>query len=252
MRILLWMPTIDGRIPMDMMFYILTMRTKHEIWFCLPSRTPVSLARNLIIQKAIKDKYDYVRWLDDDNVPLTPTMLDDLIDTGEDIVSALVPSRLKHVDGEHKRCVYSYRDPINPVHLQTIPWDKFEIDACGLWCCLMSVKCLEQVSQYYPAPCETSTHKYYWVNGRYIHEDYIHEKGDLLRTHAQVSEDLILLDRLRNLWYKLYARTLFCKHLSHYYVAPNEVPSFNNYTSTQSVAVDWTHTEGDWGKSANA
>lgn len=252
MKVLLWMPTIDGKIPMEMVFYILTMQTKHEIGFCMPARSPISLARNLIIQKAIKDKYDYVRWLDDDNPPKSPTMLDDLLESGDDIVSALVPSRLKHKDWEHKRCVYSYRDPIQPKHLETIPWDKFEIAACGLWCCVMSVNCLTRVSEYFPAPCESSTHKYYWINDQYVHENFVEDTTELLRTHAQISEDLILVDRLRHLWYKLYAKPLFCKHLSSYYVEPDEVPSFNSYSSPESTEMDKTHPEWDWNQSTNS
>lgn len=237
MKVLLWMPTIDGKIPVDTMLYLFSIQTKHELGVVFPARTPISLARNQIIDKAIREWYDYVRWLDDDNPPLTPTMLDELLESWDDIVSALVPSRLRHKDWEYKRCVYEQRDPITPKHLTIVPTEKKEIDTCGLWCCVTSVKCLSQVSQNFPAPCESATQKYYRINDKFVHEDFVENPWDSLRTHCQLSEDLILMDRLKNLWYKIYAKPLFCKHLSSYYVTPNDVPSFSDYTSSQ-----WTGT----------
>jgi GT2 family glycosyltransferase len=54
----------------------------------------VNRARNFMIMDALKEDYDYIWFMDDDNIPENPKTLDIMIDMCEDIVTGIYTSRV--------------------------------------------------------------------------------------------------------------------------------------------------------------
>lgn len=109
--------------------------------------TVIHDVRFAIAQMAIKNKYDYILWIDSDMV-FTSSVLYDLLEANKDIVTAVCFMRR----APYEPCIYSkmrmgatleedqiekYFDyPENSV---------FEIEACGMAMCLMKVVVLEDI-----------------------------------------------------------------------------------------------------------
>ncbi len=227
MKILLWMPTADGKIPVDMVQFLLWMRTIHDVDMTFPIRQPIALARNKIINHAIENNYDYIRWLDDDNPPEVPNALDLLLEHWKDVVSGCVPSRLRHKDWKYKLCIYDKKEYVDWTmrrQMEKLPDDFMEIENCGAWCVVIKVSALKRLVQHFPAPCESAMHKYYQIGDERVNWDYLDDPGEHLWVHSTISEDLILVERLKTLWYKAYADPrVCCKHQSSSYVTVKDL-----------------------------
>lgn len=222
MKVLLWMSTADGKIPVDMLQFLMSMETKHDVDMTFPIRLPIATARNKIINHAINNNFDYIWRLDDDNPPEMPNALDLLLEHGADIVSWCVPSRQRHKDWTYKLCIYDkkeVKDGVMRHQMEKMPTSFMEIANCGCWCVVMSVKCLKELVQHFPAPCETSLHKYHSIWDDRVNSDYIENAWDSLWIHNIISEDLILVERLTYLGYKAFAdHRVYCKHQTTWYV----------------------------------
>lgn len=229
MKVLLWMPTADGKIPVDMVQFLIWMRSVHDIDMVFPVRQPIAMARNKIINHAIDNNYDYVRFLDDDNPPEVPNALDLLLEHNAPVVSWCVPSRLRHKDGNYKLCIYDKKEYVDWTmwrQMEHVPEWFTEIENCWAGCVVFQVEALRHLVQHFPAPCETALHKYYQIDDERVNGDYIEDPKEALRVHSTISEDLILVERLKYLWYKAYADPrVCCKHQASPYITVRDLPS---------------------------
>ena len=99
-----------------------------------------------LAQMAIKNKYDYILWIDSDMV-FESTVLYDLLEADKDIVSAVCFMRR----APYEPCIYSKmrmgatleEDQIEKYY--DYPEGVFEVEACGLAMVLMKVVVLEDI-----------------------------------------------------------------------------------------------------------
>jgi len=97
-------------------------------------------------EMAIKNKYDYILWIDSDMV-FSPFVLYDLLETDKDIVTAVCFMRR----APYEPCIYSKLRMGATLEEDQIekyinyPEGVFEVEACGMAMCLMKVVVLEDI-----------------------------------------------------------------------------------------------------------
>lgn len=111
--------------------------------------TPGTIIHDLrfsMAEMAIKNKYDYILWIDSDMV-FSPFVLYDLLEADKDIVSAVCFMRR----APYEPCIYSKLRMGATLEEDQIekyidyPEGVFEIEACGMAMCLMKVVVLEDI-----------------------------------------------------------------------------------------------------------
>lgn len=102
--------------------------------------------RYALAEAAIKNKYDYILWVDSDMV-FESTVLYDLLEADKDIVSAVCFMRR----APYEPCIYSKMRMGASLEEDQIekyfdyPDGVFEVEACGMAMCLMKVIVLEDI-----------------------------------------------------------------------------------------------------------
>ena len=117
-----------------------------ELDVYLEPTTIIHDGRFALAQLAIKNKYDYLLWIDSDMV-FDSTVLYDLLEADKDIVSAVCFMRR----APYEPCIYSKmrmgatleEDQIEKYY--NYPEGVFEVEACGLAMVLMKVVVLEDI-----------------------------------------------------------------------------------------------------------
>lgn len=143
-RVLVGIPCMET-IPVDMINSLLNLKgiTNKDIHF-----EPLSLvyiARERIVEKAIFEGYDYILFIDSDMVVL-PNMLEKLLADDKDIVTGLAFMRKP----PYLPCIYDrVRAGANnegSTH-NVEQWEDglFQIEGCGMACCLIKAKVFQEV-----------------------------------------------------------------------------------------------------------
>ena len=117
-----------------------------EVDIVLQPTTIIHDGRFALAQHAIKNKYDYILWIDSDMV-FESTVLYDLLEADKDIVTAVCFMRR----APYEPCIYSKmrmgatleEDQIEKYY--DYPEGVFEVEACGLAMVLMKVVVLEDI-----------------------------------------------------------------------------------------------------------
>lgn len=108
--------------------------------------TVIHDVRFAMAQMAIKNKYDYILWIDSDMV-FSSSVLYDLLEADKDIVTAVCFMRR----APYEPCIYSKlrmgatleEDQVEKYY--DYPEGVFEVEACGMAMCLMKVVVLEDI-----------------------------------------------------------------------------------------------------------
>ena len=95
-KILIGMPSFDGRVPIETTAYLSTsmmrLADRYKFAFGFQRRMLVDMARNEIVQMAVKQNDDYILFVDDD-VIVPFDGLEKLLKADKDIVCGLMPDR---------------------------------------------------------------------------------------------------------------------------------------------------------------
>ena len=135
----------------------LGMQCEGEINFFVVSGSLIYDARNKIAERAISEKYDRVLWLDSDMVFQSDLFrrLSDHMDLGRQMVTGLYFKRKAPV----QPVIYSYcgmdleKDTPRADSYEDYPRDAvFEIEACGMGGCMMTVDLLRKVQERFGCP----------------------------------------------------------------------------------------------------
>jgi GT2 family glycosyltransferase len=120
-------------------------------------RQRVDKARNYITMEVLKQGFDYLFFVDDDN-PIPQDTLEKFLEDDKDIVTAPIPSRNANAKGEHNLCsMYSREVKVDgkPLRLYE-PIKEFrdkghlhQIDATGTGCVLIKREVLEALHKKY-------------------------------------------------------------------------------------------------------
>ena len=108
----------------------------------LQTGTLVYIARNRLANKAVNENFTHVLWFDSDMV-FNPTILDDLMFCGKEMVCGAFVSRRP----PYGSCVYSSikKDQIEKV--KDFGTKPFQVDGCGFACVLTTTELIRAVQQ---------------------------------------------------------------------------------------------------------
>lgn len=149
MKLLIAIPTLD-MIPVEFMesFAKLISHLSDEgieYKVKLESNTLIYYAREHLARYAIINKFTHVLWLDSDMV-FTPEIVEDLQFSGQKFVTGIAHSRKP----PYSSCIFTEIFPgVQKWQGNTYPSNTFQIAACGMACCLMSIEVLEKVHERY-------------------------------------------------------------------------------------------------------
>jgi hypothetical protein len=147
MKVMIGIATYDDKIDIYTVNSLLALIKPCSCDFMIVSRMRVDKARNVIARDAIKKGMDAVLFVDDDN-PFPVDTLKRFIDSGKDIVGALIPTRNAPV----KKCVYKIEveDGIPTCKNMSYTPDKlFKCDAVGSGCLFVKAEVLEKIDKRY-------------------------------------------------------------------------------------------------------
>lgn len=152
-KILVGLPCGSGFVPTVMVTSLLQLHKPFPCAFAVVDRQRVDKARNYMAMETLKQGFDYLFMVDDDN-PIPPETLELMIADDKDIVIAPILSRNPVADGSYPMCAFysEERDikgkPLRMYH----PIKEFKdegplhkIDAGGTGCMLIKRKVLEKM-----------------------------------------------------------------------------------------------------------
>jgi len=171
---------------------------KYEFIVSFSELYPIELARNDLVERALKHNPDYIFFIDSDMI-LPENILDDLINMNKDIASALYFMRAP----PYKPIAKIMKDKLF-CNIDTIPLNQIiEVDAVGLGCCLIKREVFEKIKE--------KEKKIFDVK-----EQTLNNKTQLL------SEDTFFCLKAKESEFKIFLNTsLICKHIGKSFVDEN-------------------------------
>lgn len=151
--VMIGMPNGSGQIPAMSVISLLQLQKPCPCAFMVVERQMIEMARNAIVDMAIKNNCTHVLFVDDDN-PIPPDTLVKFLEDDKDIVIAPILARNAGADGKHKLCAFYS----NEVGGQTLykEIDEFrddgflhKIDAGGTGCMLIKIEVLKKLDEIY-------------------------------------------------------------------------------------------------------
>ena len=203
MKLMIAIPTMET-VPVVFMDSLLALvqhleREKIDYKVEIEPGTLIYLARDKLAGQAINGGYTHVLWLDSDMV-FTESIFNDLYETGKPFVSGIAHGRrspflsclFKSIDLSH----------LERWKLEDYPKDIFEVEGCGMACCLMTVEILKNVMEQYKT-CFTPFLMY--------------------------GEDLSFCKRAKSQGVRVFAEpTVRLGHVAHLTVYPDDAPRYKN------------------------
>ena len=156
--ILIGMPSGSGQVPTVMVQSLLQLIKPLPCAFMTIERQRVDKARNAMVVEALKNNFDYLFFVDDDN-PIPHDTLQKFVEDDKDIVIAPILGRNPDAGGNHNLCAfYAEEEQIDGKPLSLYyPITKFrdegplhKIDAAGTGCMLIKRVVLETLVKEYP------------------------------------------------------------------------------------------------------
>ena len=189
MRLMVAVPTVDY-VPADFVKSLakLSLRLGRER---IPADveivggTLVYIARNRLANRAIRDEYTHVLWLDSD-MTFSDSIVEDLLFCGKEMVCGAFVSRRP----PYGPCVYTdISDPANMKKVENFGTEPFRVDGCGFAAVLTSVSLLDAVQSNF---------------------------GTCFRPTEQYGEDLAFCDRVKQLGREIWCEpTVRPGHIAH-------------------------------------
>lgn len=235
-KILIGIPCIDGKVPIEMINFLFNMETDWvEIGYAFIKRVMIHYARSAIMKQAIDWWYDYLFFLDDDNPPDRTDVLDLLLEDLQDnpdmkIISWLYRMRQK----PHKLTIFWetvdenwFRQYVNLEKVDASKWDIIEVANIPTWCVLIDISvCKEMMEKYKDEPfeCKTVLYVKVWEEWEEFSPDRLNEytkNEQVLFATRAMGEDILFFERCRTAGYRLYVDCrATCRHLSHPQLIP--------------------------------
>jgi len=217
-KLLIWVPSYAWNLNIELVKFLDNVQLPE--WRvcgkCYTLRTPVHMARNMILEKTIEWEYDGVIMIDDDQYPEKPDCFKKLIEAWQDMVSGVVRLR---VNKENLNILYKedYKEPwkegmkryIN--HKECQNWWLFEID--NAWSGLIYLSkevCKKMYDRYWKEPFESKATVYVkltdwsWEELGYNRPDLDQSEWKPKMCRRVLSEDYLFFERAISQGYKLY------------------------------------------------
>ena len=203
-KLLIGLPCGSGMMSAYVVDGLFKLNRPCPVSLLIQERQAVDVARNYIIEMAIRLNVDYLFFADDDGV-LPSDTLDKLIEDDKDIVGAPMMTRTERDNGKHSLCVFQKYDfyigdgkTVNKYRsvekLDTSKGYLFSVDAIGGACMLIKREAFEAL--------------YLKHGGRpfeFIHEQHITKEYGL--TERNISEDMCFSERAKDEGFEIFVDT---------------------------------------------
>lgn len=188
--VLIGMPNGSGQVPAPMVNSLMALHKPVGCAFMIIERTMIEMARNLIVNEAIRNNCTHVLMVDDDN-PIPPDTLEKMLADDKDIVIAPILSRNPNDKGTHYLCAFYSREVDGNRLYDVIEQFKddgslHKIDAGGTGCVLIKIEVLKKLMVEYPGRIFERT--------RTVFEKPIIVEGKTI-TERTMSEDVQFCER---------------------------------------------------------
>lgn len=225
-KVLIAMPTIDWKIPVDTVETLVTVDTSWiEVWYWFTKRSIVFDARNRLVWDAVEYWYDYILFMDDDNPVLTwnnflKLMLEDISLPWVDIVTGLYKSRtIKDILNVYEIWKDKKTDMYDYIPLKEVDWEWIKkVANCWCWCVLIKREVFETLyNKYYQTPFEYKRVEYLkrweeYVEFNWKAIQYLERENSIYV--KPLSEDLLFFERAVKEWFSIYAdERIRCGHI---------------------------------------
>ncbi len=156
-RMLIGMPCASGQVPTIMLRSLVNLEKPMEFVFATVDRIRIDIARNELAKKMLREEFDYLFFVDDDN-PIPADTISKFLEDDKDIVVAPIIRRRKDVNGNFPLCAFYAEEwdiDGRKLRMYTSIQDFKEegylhkIDAAGTGCMLIKRKVLEALEGKY-------------------------------------------------------------------------------------------------------
>lgn len=237
MKVLLAMPTINWikdtyKKYKEMQYFINNMKPIPwvEVIHSTTTRVLIHAARNHFLEKMLKDKYNFIRFLDDDNPPdqldSLQIMLGKIAQYKCDVVSWLVRLRNDYKKLNISKVINDKKIWNKPrfIPYEKLKKDKF-VNSCWCACVLMTNHICYDMLNTFKRPFENKVTEYLkmkdWTRQELNYNllNYIKEVDREDEDHRMIywhSEDHLFCERARKKWYKILATPdVTCTHIKY-------------------------------------
>jgi len=210
MRVLIWIPTYDGKIDWRVTLSLLQEQywKDIEVDYLISPYGAVHHSRNYICEHFLAWSWDKLLFIDADNPPKF-WHIRKLIQSSKwrDIVSGLVPNRHQW----DTYCIYAKEDngddlvgERTPIYVEDDCKDIFEIDSCGTWFVIIDRQVIKELSDEYGGVIfESHTRRQSHKTKEIVDVDRNKDVPEM--DMQEFSEDILFCYRARFFWYKVYA-----------------------------------------------
>jgi hypothetical protein len=235
---MLWMPCGDWKIPYEMVSFLLLLKKSLPknilLWVSFVSDSVIHKARNELVKIAIEQWYEYLWFLDDDNIPDKENILEKMLGFNKWIVWAVIRAR----GWLHQPCVWAIekdKDGIPRYHQakDCEIWDELvEVWALWCWCVLITRDVfVDMYTKYHWSWFESKKVEYIlcknWEWVEYTIDNVVKNSSNLFIdelwnyqvSRKILSEDILAWERAKQHWYNIYCDVgSTCTHIGKKYI----------------------------------
>lgn len=205
MKILIWIPSFEWKISAELLSYINNMEIpqwwKKNIF--ITKRTLVADARNMIVEKAINEWYDYVLFIDDDQVPELTSSVMSLLETKRSIISWITKTRTWNRLPLYNRVKcdvwFTYKN-VEKIDIDNGCFQK--IDACWMFFMLIHIDVLKRLHNLHNGIIFENKVTYFYKWKEYLFDKPLKNIKDVFA--LQLSEDILFCQRAHDIWYNIF------------------------------------------------
>jgi hypothetical protein len=218
MKVLIWIPNYDWKLPIDLVIWLENPMLPDWRWYskAYVTRTPIHMARNILIERMIEWWFDYLIMIDDDELPMSKDAFYRLLSHWKDMISWVVRLRKKKenlcilhkelYEEEDKYWMYRYT-PYKEIPNKWL----FKIDNAWTWLvCLSRKVCEFMYKKYAKEPYESKQITYVkqsdWVRKEFWYNTLdiaMKDNGQPYLCRRVLSEDYLFFERAIANWFEL-------------------------------------------------
>lgn len=219
-KLLICIPTYSWLFTTDMVESLLRLKKPCPSLIQLIERQRIDKSRNRGIKQMLDSWSTHLLFIDDDN-PIPENSIELLLENADkDIVCVPIPTRNPNPQTWfHDLCIFRSKfvwdiniyENINKVDLSE--WYLIPVDACWMWCTLISRKV-----------CEEMYKKYNWDAFAFGDTTYVVKDEDVNKNRRTTWEDIEFCERCTKLWFQIFCDT----RIRPYHIGRPMTYKFNN------------------------
>lgn len=202
LKLMICIPTYSWLFPTDTVESLLRLKKTCPTMIQFIERQRIDKSRNWGIKQMLDSWSDYLLFIDDDN-PVPENTIELLMENKDkDMICVPIPTRNPNDNWFHDLCIFRSKyvweinvyENINKIDLSE--WYLIEVDACWMWCTMISRKVCEEVYK-----------KYNWEPFAFWDTTYVIKEWDVNKNRRTTWEDVEYCERAKKLGFKIFCDT---------------------------------------------